>query len=435
MLMSNKHMQFPKDFFWGASTADHQIEGHQHNDWTEWEKANADRLAKRAPKLYANRSPVWELVKDQATDPANYITGRAADHWNLWREDFELASQIGINAYRMSISWSRIQPGPDRFDQEVIEQYRQMIKDLKRRGIEPFITIWHWPLPLWLSKRGGWTYEEISHYFIGYAALLVREFGADVKYWITLNEPNVYTENSFFIGQWPPQKRSPRQFYLSVSNLVKAHREAYHIIKSIDPDAKIGIANNFIPYIAVRQHWINRLLKSYADWRWNYAFIKRTKEHLDFIGVNHYFRYRINFGFNQVNQGPRSDLGWELYPPAIYHTLRALRRYNLPIFITESGLADHRDIYRSWYIRETLRHVHMAIGKGVDVRGYFHWSLMDNFEWDSGFWPRFGLIEIDYSTMKRRLRSSAKAYGDIIRAGGLPDRPDKYPEDASTKSA
>lgn len=418
--MEPRFRNFPKDFFWGASTSAHQVEGNNHNDWSRWENANATRLAREAPKRLGHLEN-WEVIKKAATDRNNYISGEACDFYNRYADDFDLAKKIGLNAFRLSIEWSRIQPSENEIDKKAIEHYRKMIKALKARGIEPFVTIWHWPLPLWLSQRGGWTYKEISHYYIGYAALLVREFGADVKYWITLNEPNVFTENSYFIGRWPPQRRSLGAYYSAVSNMVKAHREAYHIIKSIDPEAQIGISNNFIPYTAYKHLWINRLLKAYADVRWNYTVLFQIKNHLDFIGVNHYFRYRINYGFNKTSSAPRSDMGWELYPPALYTALKDLRKYKLPIFITESGVADKDDRYRGWYIRETLKHVHRAISHGVDVRGYFHWSLLDNFEWSEGFWPRFGLIEVDYATQKRTVRRSANVYSDIIKHNGLRD--------------
>lgn len=414
-----RELKFPKDFWWGASTSSHQVEGGNRNDWTAWEKAHAKELADKAEKRYG-KLDIWPEIKTQATSPSNYISGAAADHWNRYPEDFNLMQEMGLNAYRFSIEWSRIEPRPGEYDREAIKRYRQMILGLKARGIEPLVTLWHWPLPQWLAHRGGWTYAEITHHFISYAALMVRAL-PEVKYWITLNEPNVYTENSYFVGQWPPNKRSVRLFYLAVSNLVKAHREAYHLIKTINPKAEVGLVNNFIPYAAHRGRgfFLNRILRRYADLRWNFTVLQQTGGHLDFIGVNHYFGYRINFGFNKRVVQRKSDLGWELRPASMYSALVDLRKYKLPIIITESGLADRADRYRGWYIREILYHVHRAIDAGIDVRGYFHWSLMDNFEWDKGFWPRFGLIDVDFKTQKRTLRPSALEYAKIAKKNAV----------------
>lgn len=415
-------LRFPAGFLWGASTSAHQVEGNNENDWTIWERKNSHRLARQAPKYFGRHSPVWNEIKDEAASPSNYISGAACDHWNRYSEDYELAEKIGLNAYRLSVDWARIEPREGQFDQQAIEHYRDMIKSLKRRGIEPFVTLWHWPLPIWLMRKGGWSYPEVSHHFIGYTATVVRALGDDVKFWITLNEPNVYTSESYLVGHWPPALKSLRAYWRAVSNLVKSHREAYHIIKSISPTAQVGIANNFIPYFAYKHRRVNKILLRVADWRWNYTFLARIKNHLDFVGVNHYFQYVVDFGFNRPVSRLRSDLGWELYPEAMYHILKALKRYKLPVYITENGVADREDRYRPWFIRETLRSVHRAIERGVDVRGYFHWSLIDNFEWDKGFWPRFGLIAVNYKTQERTLRPSAHAYAEIIKHNGLPDK-------------
>jgi beta-glucosidase len=414
-----RELKFPQNFWWGASTSSHQIEGGNRNDWTAWEKANARELAKKAEKRFG-KLDIWPEIKEAATNPANYISGDASDHWNRYPEDFNLAQEIGLNSYRLSIEWSRIEPKPGEYDQEAIKHYQKMLRALKTRGIEPFVTLWHWPLPQWLAHRGGWIYPEVSHYFISYAATMVRAL-PEVKYWITLNEPNVYTENSYFTGIWPPNQRSLRQFYLAVSNLIKAHREAYHLIKSINEGAQVGLVNNFIPYVAYRNKalGLNKLLQRYADLRWNFTVLQQTGGHLDFIGVNHYFGYRINLGFNKRVVQRKSDMGWELRPASMYSALRDLKKYKLPLIITESGLADRNDRYRGWYIKEVLKNVHRAIESGVDVRGYFHWSLMDNFEWDKGFWPRFGLIAIDYETQRRTLRPSALEYSKVVKSNSL----------------
>ncbi|MEK7074819.1 MAG: family 1 glycosylhydrolase, partial [Patescibacteria group bacterium] len=165
--------------------------------------------------------------------------------------------------------------------------------------------------------------------------------------------------------------------------------------------------------------WINRLLKKFMDWWWNFYFLNRIKNHQDFIGLNHYSHNRINYGFNKNENQKVSDMGWELYPEAIYHVLMDLKLYNKPIYITENGLADAKDQKRGWFIFETLKWIHKAIEQGADVKGYLHWSLMDNVELDKGFWPRFGLLEIDRETLERKIRPSANFYRDVCIANGI----------------
>jgi beta-glucosidase len=161
------------------------------------------------------------------------------------------------------------------------------------------------------------------------------------------------------------------------------------------------------------------VLKKIIDWRRNFYFLNRLKNYQDFIGLNHYFHNRINYGFNKNENEKLSDVGWELYPEAIYYVLVDLKRYNKPIYITENGLADAKDKQRSWFIFESLKNINRAINEGVNVKGYLHWSLVDNFEWDKGFWPRFGLLEIDYKTLERKVRPSAYFYRDICIANEI----------------
>lgn len=202
-------------------------------------------------------------------------------------------------------------------------------------------------------------------------------------------------------------------------NLIKAHKEAYKIIKDINPEAQIGVAKNNVYFEPYQNKIINRLLKKFIDWWWNDYFLNKIKNFQDFIGLNYYFHNRIDFGFNKNGDKETNDMGMEIYPEGIYHVLKDLKKYNKPIYITENGLADAKDEKREKFIKEHLRFIHKAIGEGVNVRGYFYWSLLDNFEWDKGFWPRFGLIEIDYINLERKIRKSALAYSEICKNNGL----------------
>lgn len=410
-------LKFPEGFYWGAATSSHQVEGGTHNDWDAWELHNAKRLAKESEKRFGHLA-IWPAIKAQAQDPANYISGRACDHYHRYEEDFDIAKSLGHNAHRFSIEWSRIEPEEGKWDEKEIEHYRRVVRALRARGIEPFVTLWHWPIPLWMSYKGGWKSDEILYYFPRYAEKVVSVLKDDVCYWITINEPEIYSSKSYLKGAWPPQETNVFGYLAVFYNLIEAHIRAYKKIKETQPTAQVGIAKNNICFEAYHGQFTSALYKRLADWWWNFYFLNQIRHYQDFIGLNFYFRNRIkDFVFNQNENNKVSDLGWGLFPEGLLHALLDLKCYKKPIYITENGLADAEDRHREWFITESLRAVHKAIQAGVDVRGYFYWSLLDNFEWDKGFWPRFGLVEVDFSTLQRMVRPSAKAYAEIIKNG------------------
>lgn len=414
--MMKKQINFPENFLWGAATASHEVEGNNHNDWTEFEKQIAKSKAQSA------QEKDWQsYILARYPNPRqeeNYISGMACDHYRRFREDFDIAKSLGHSAHRFSIEWSRIEPEEGKFDETEIEHYCQVVKALRERGMEPFVTLWHFTLPLWFCDKGGWLDKKSPEYFARYVAKIVSAL-PEVKFWITLNEPEIYAGSSYLDGVWPPQKRSHFAHLRVLHNLIKAHRKAYGIIKKLNPSAQIGIAKNNIYFEAYQDRLVNRALKRFKDWWWNFYFLNRIRNYQDFIGLNHYFHNRINYGFYKNENRRTSDMGWELYPPAIYYVLVDLKRYKKPIYVTENGLADAQDKKRGWFIFETLKNVNQAIEEGVDVRGYLHWSLMDNSEWDKGFWPRTGLLEVDYETLERKVRPSAISYRDICVANGI----------------
>ncbi|MEK7198120.1 MAG: family 1 glycosylhydrolase, partial [Patescibacteria group bacterium] len=324
------------------------------------------------------------------------------------------------NAHRFSIEWSRIEPEEGKFNEKEIEHYRNVIRALRARGIEPFVTLWHWTMPVWFTEKDGFEKRENIKYFIRFCEYVASEFKDEVKFWIILNEPEIYASNSYFKDMWPPQKKS-FILYLSVwQNLIESYCAVYKIIKKVQPNAQIGIAKNNIYFESYLNKFVNVWLKKFMDWWWNFYFLNQTKNYQDFIGLNHYFHNRINnFKFGQNENQKISDMGWELYPEAIYCVLKDLKKYNKPIYITENGLADAQDKNRKWFIEESLNNIHKAISENVDVRSYFHWSLMDNFEWDKGFWPRFGLIEVDYKTLERKRRPSSHIYEKIAKSNTI----------------
>jgi beta-glucosidase len=407
MKVRPKVKSFPLGFLWGASISAHQVEGGNYNSWTVWEQANAERLAAEAPKHFAKTVPDWAAVKAAATDPQNYISGHAADHY------------IGLTSFRFSLEWSRIEPLPGQFDQEAILHYRDVIRTCKRLGMEPFVTIWHWTLPVWVEELGGWTNRDTVDYFARFVRQVVEELGSEVTFWLTLNEPEVYADYSFNVGDWPPNRHNFFVTFRVLKRLSEGHKAAYQIIKDRFPSAQVGISKHNIS-LAVDRRLMNVVIKFGLDKLWNLYFLQLIRGYQDFIGLNYYFHSRTNFSLRTSARTKFSDLGWELHPKGLTQVLQSLRRYKLPIYITENGLADADDVYRAQYLHDILDVIWHAINKGIDIRGYSHWSLLDNFEWDKGFWPRFGLIEVNYKTLARHPRKSSRVYAEIIKHNGIP---------------
>ena len=408
--MKNINLKFPNNFLWGSATSSHQVEGDKHNDWTEWEKS-ARRIS------YLKKSG---LADQYGLD--NFISARACRHYHLFHDDFQTAKDLGHNSTRFSIAWSRVEPEEGKFNQAEIDHYVAKARKLRELGMEPIVTLWHWPIPIWLRDIGGWENKKTIEYFSRFVTKIVEAMKDDVTYWITLNEPEIYAGASYLTSEWPPQKHNPIAYLKVTNNLIKAHKTAFTAIKNIQANALVGIATDNIYFEPYKNKLINKLLAHFADWWINFYFLNRIKNHQDFIGVNYYFHNRINYGFGKNENRIISDMGWELYPQGIYNVLMDLKKYNKPIIITENGLADAEDRKRAWFILESLKAVHRAIEDGADVHGYLHWSLMDNFEWAFGFWPRFGLIEVEYKNHERRIRPSAYFYRDICLTNGLTDK-------------
>lgn len=425
IIVDMEQSQFPNGFFFGAATSAHQVEGNTKNDWTEWEHMNSARLAAEAARRHANASArIPDYILKNYPNPLqeeNYISGKACDHYNRFREDFDIAKQLGHNAHRFSIEWSRIEPEEGVFDEKEIAHYRVVIEALRERGLEPFVTLWHWTLPQWFSAKGGWEYPDARECFLRYVNKAVRSLEG-VNYWMTMNEPETFARHGYLLGDRPPSgKWNIVKAYGVLKNLTAAHAAAYRAIKSIDASLQVGFAENLVHFEPYSRWPQNVLAVKLLRWWRNNPFFGEYARHCDFIGLQHYFhsRIRVNLFLSrwgiQYNENKKvSDMGWEIYPESIYHVLRELAAFKKPIIITENGLADARDIYRADFIREYLSWTARAMKEGTDVRGYFYWSLLDNFEWNEGYWPRFGLVEIDYKTQERKLRPSALTYKQII---------------------
>ncbi|MFA7662377.1 MAG: glycoside hydrolase family 1 protein [Patescibacteria group bacterium] len=404
MDQETKKIKFPENFFWGCSTSAHQVEGGLNNDWSEWENS---------PKRLAE-------LKNKQLDPIDFISGQAANSFLENNADIACLKELNNNTYRFSIDWSRIEPEEGQFNLEALEYYKDFIFKLKANGLEPFVTLWHWPLPLWLSHRGGWTKKETANSFEKFTNKVLEYLGDDVNFWITLNEPMVYVGQSYLIGEWPPQKRNIIQYLQVIFNLIRAHKLSFNAIKKYKIDAQVGIAQHCIYFEPAGNKFINRILAKIGNWWSNDFFLNKIVKYQDFIGLNYYFHSLVNYNFNgQYSYEKKSDIDWGLHPEGIYHCLKNLAKYKKIIYITENGLADKGDQYRSWYIKEILENVNRAMTENIEVGGYFHWSLIDNFEWAFGFAPCFGLYEVNHQTFERIARPSAQFYADICKNNGI----------------
>ncbi len=405
-------LKFPPGFLWGTAISSHQVEGgNDKNDWWEWEKG---------PGRIADGSR----------------SGQATDHWNRWPEDFDAARKMRMNAQRLSIEWSRIEPEEGKWDEEAIAHYRDMLKTLKSPPhlFTVMVTLFHFTLPAWIAKRGGWENRKTVFYFERFVRKMATEYASLVDLWVTVNEPMIYLTQAYVYGVWPPGAKSLWRSLRVFRRLSAAHRRAYVAIhevvrQKIGRNTMVGIAQNVISFDPYRKHaWGDVTFVKLADWVWNHTFFTFTRWAHDFIGVNYYFHYRVAFVprdyshfFFQVRNENRevSDVGWEVYPPGIFAAIQDMAAYGKPIYVTENGIASVNDDKRVRFLVAHVKEVYHAIQSGVPVKGYFHWSLIDNFEWEKGFGPRFGLVEVDYETFERRPRRSTQVYAEIAGTNGI----------------
>lgn len=416
---------FPDGFLWGAATAAHQVEGaNDNNDW--WAAEQAGHVPFRS--------------------------GLACDHYHRYDQDFALLHELGHNAHRLSLEWSRIEPRPGELDHEALAHYRKVLESLRAHGLEPIVTLHHFTNPIWFSERGGWLQREAVGRFARYARRTVQEYRDLVRYWVTINEPGVYASQGWLLGLWPPNRVNDlRGCFTAMRHLAYAHGRAYHAMKQVQPDAQIGVAHHwrlFDPADPLRR--TDRVLARIRNSLMNQAFgigirtgrlipplgtgqrIPWLANTEDWVGVNYYTRQvdrfewraaRLGFGREQFPAVERNQLGWEIYPKGLERALRAAAppRSGRMVMVTENGIPepDGQDMVRPRYLIQHLEACHRALQAGVDLRGYFHWTSMDNFEWAEGTAARFGLVYVDFESQERTPKPSAHLYRDIIRRNGL----------------
>jgi beta-glucosidase len=414
--MNKKSQAFPSRFLWGAASAAHQVEGGLHNQWSVWELENAKVNAVQA-EHHINDFPAWERIESQAKDPNNYISGSATNHAQRYEEDFDLLESMNMNAYRFSIEWSRIEPREGVWDAEAIAYYKKYIASLKKRGIEPILTLMHFTLPVWFAEKGGWEKRSNIRYFVRYAEHVMREIGGSVRYIVTINEPEVYGFCSYRIQEWPPQQSSTLKAFLVIYNQTVAHRKVVKVLKKINSRYKIGIAKNSVYMYPGDSSWLSGVSASVMQYLQDDLWLSRVVSTSDFIGLNYYMSQRVlGYRIHNPENADYSDLNWKVSPEDIEFVLeRWHTKYKKPILITENGIADNRDAFRKEWIEQTIRAMQRAMKRDVKILGYMHWSLTDNFEWAYGKWPRFGLAAVDYTTGTRTLRPSARWFGRVIK--------------------
>ncbi len=390
-------------FLLGVATSGHQVDGNDPpapNDWTLWEEAG------------------------RTQDPS----GRAADHWHRFAEDVALFRLLGANAYRFSLEWSRLEPAPGRFDEEAVAHYREMVATCRREGVEPLATMSHFTLPTWL--HGGWLSPLAAPRFQALAERLARSLDG-VQFWCTINEPNVLALMGYVEGTWPPGQHRLGAARRVLLAQLDAHRRAYAAIKEVRPRAMVGIAHSLVHFRPARSTWWDRQAAALADRIFNQWPIRRAGPQ-DFIGVNYYAPRWVSaktFGrpaLTGPTPGPTTDMGWSIDPEGFRQVLAAASRWERPILVTENGIATDDESERAAYIEQHRAALERAQTEGADIRGYFYWSGLDNFEWVEGYRPHFGLIAVDRRTQARTIKAGAAAFA-AWAAAILPAAPPRLP--------
>ncbi len=423
--MIHAKYHFPDNFLWGTATSSHQVEGqNDNNDWWAWEH-QPDRILH------------------------NQKSGNACDWWNgRWKEDFDRAAEDGQNSHRLSIEWSRIEPGPALWDDDALAYYSEILQGALDRGLVPMVTLHHFTNPLWISERGGWENPETVKYFERYVHKVVSVLKEFVRLWVTINEPNVYMYESYGSGMFPPGKKDTQSWPHVARNLIRGHAAAYHAIHSLQEDALVGVAHHhrgFRPanarnpiermMVRVRSRTFNNLFaRAFTDghmrllhWR---DRIPEAKKSQDYLGLNYYTVEE--FGFDPMNPGSffregvlpesaeKSPTGFIAnIPEGMRIALKWARAFGLPIYVTENGIEDKGDTIRPGYLLRHLLEVWKAANMNWQVKGYYHWSLVDNFEWDRGWTQRFGLWELDRVSQKRTRRPSSELYAEICKTNSI----------------
>jgi beta-glucosidase len=423
-------LRFPDGFLWGCATAAHQVEGGLDNDWMEFESRPG-------------------AVKDGGSARV------ACDHYSRFREDLALLADLGQNAHRFSIEWSRVEPREGVFDPDGLQHYDDVLDECARLGLEPLPTLLHFSLPRWLAARGGVCATDAPARFARFAALCATRYGDRVRRWCTVNEPMVQATLGYLHGEWPPGARSLPGAFAAVRGLLRMHGAAATAVREASAragrQASIGVAHHWrgmrparpwsladttagaLPDFVFNRWWLQACADGYMRPPIGSAAsrVPGVAGSLDWVGLNYYCDELVRFDWGHPRELfgrryadptlPRSTFGWAIDPDGLRRALHAVATLTrLPVVVTENGVADVDDELRPRFLVEHLAAVHRAIAEGVDVLGYMHWTSMDNFEWAEGYSQRFGLIAVDRETLERTPKPSAAVYQRICRANAIP---------------
>jgi beta-glucosidase len=385
---------FPEGFVWGTATAAHQVEGgNWNNDWWEWEHAEGS--------------------------PCEEVSGDACDHWWRYPEDLALLADLGFGAYRFSLEWSRIEPEYGEFSTASLDHYRRMVAACRDRGLVPVVTFHHFTTPRWVTADGGWENPSTADRFAAFCERAVGHFGEELGMACTLNEPNIVSLMGWLMGMFPPGRKEDLDAWVRVNeHLQAAHRKAYDALKAGPGDFPVGLTLSMSDWAAEpgSEHLVETFRAQHED-----TFLETARGD-DFVGVQAYSRNRV---------GPRGVLGpepgvevlpmgYEYWPRAAEAAIRhAVDVTGAPVYVTENGIGTDDDDQRVRYVRDSLEGVAAAIADGLDVRGYFYWSLLDNFEWAFGYRMRFGLVAVDRATQARAVKPSGAWLGEVVRANAI----------------
>jgi beta-glucosidase len=389
------NLKFPADFQFGTSTSAYQIESPFQHDWIDF----------------------------KARDGC--VFDRTTDHEQRIQEDVRIISSLAPN-YRMSLMWSKLQRGAgEKFDRETTDHYHKLLKALKQNNVEIMMVLHHFANPSWFVASGGWEKASNIQLFTDFGKKLVDEFGQYVTSWNTFNEPNLYTSMGWIAGEFPPQRKNIFLARKVIQHIARAHDEMYDYIKSKFPDRVVGISHNCTVFAA--DHWLGNLPAKFMDF-WYMQYVPSLFKKIDFFGMSYYARighdplpvtYLTTPEKFKKNGKPHDDM-WEYYPQGLLECMRRYwQEFGKPIIITENGICTQDDTKRVTAINDYLTYVHQAIQEGIDVRGYYHWSTWDNFEWSLGPTYHFGLYGCDAETKDRIRKPSADLFSSIAHSKEL----------------
>ncbi len=422
--MAEATFHFPRRFRWGTATSAHQVEGNNNkNTWWVWEQQEGHILR-------------------------GHTSGLACDWWGgRWREDFDRAAESGQTVLRLSIEWSRVQPEPSAWNEDAIDRYRQMMRGLHSRDITPLVTLHHFTDPLWLSWEGGWEQDQ-SAAFVAYVEKMVTALKEYVDWWCTFNEPNVYAVMGYVLGVFPPGKRDIGAAFRVMTNLVRAHAAAYQAIHRLQPKSRVGVAHHYrgmepkrgwLPLDRMAAGWQARTFNEFfpqalASGRLALPLrrlrIAPARGSQDFFGLNYYTEEQVAFDlrapadlFSHRSLHPEAEQSPSNFivhrPQGFYRAIEWAVGHGLPVVITENGVDDEEDRLRPRYLAEHVHQIWRAVNFNWPVLAYFHWTLVDNFEWDRGWTQPFGLWALERDTQARKKRPSADLYAQICQANAL----------------